>query len=190
MRPQNTRNQKENKIKEEYAIILDVILDNSNNFKSNDVVQAIGTKTYVLLELSLKQDVTLSTGDKVYIGDGKRDEIQYIKRALFFDKLTPTASSELIFTIQDIVEEREEEYVNFLNNCGPITIRQHALEMIPGIGKKHLKDLLEERYKPFKDFKDVKERCSFLADPSKSFSQRILAEIQGETEYRFFTKRE
>jgi len=188
-RRQNNKKQ-ENKIKEEFAIVLDVVSDNQNSYRENKIVQAIGTKTYVLLELAPKPDVEIKAGDKVYIGDGKRDEIQFIKRALYPDRLTANAKSELFYVIQDIVDEREEEYVKFLNTCGPITIRKHALEMIPGLGKKHVKDLLEMRETTtFESYKDVAEKCPFLSDPAKAFSTRILNEIEGETEHKFFTQR-
>lgn len=192
MRQHYNKKPEQNKIKEEYAIVLDIILDNSNSFKSQDLIQAIGTKTYVLLELAPKEGANIKIGDKVYIGEGKREEIQFIKRAIFHDKLSASATTELMYTIQDIVDEREEEYVNFMNTAGPITIRKHAFEMMPGIGKKYLKDLLEERdYKgKFTDFKNIKERCSYFSDPSKSFSQRILEEIEGKTDHKFFTRRE
>ncbi len=185
------RNNRErvNKEKDEYAIVLDVVSD-FNNYRDNKIVQAIGTKTYSLLELIPKPDADIKNGDKVYIGDGKRDEIQYIKRALFPNRLTATAKSELLFTIMDIIDEREEEYINFLNTAGPITIRKHALELIPGVGKKHLQDLLTLREeKKFENFKDVAERCSFLSEPQKSFANRILDEINGDTEIKFFIRR-
>ncbi|MDA3855262.1 MAG: DUF655 domain-containing protein [Candidatus Woesearchaeota archaeon] len=183
------REEKKPPIKEENAIILDVIV-NSSSFKDNNLAQAIGVNTYNLFELVPKQGVELRAGQKVYVGDGKRDEIQYIKRVLYFDKLSGTASSELFFTIQDIVDEKEEEFVNFFNMAGPISIRRHSLELIPGIGKKHLKVLIDERYiKPFESFKDLTERCPFLAEPSKSISQRILEEIKDETDHKFFMKK-
>ncbi|MFW5704501.1 MAG: DUF655 domain-containing protein [Nanoarchaeota archaeon] len=189
MMPQ--RNQKKKEMpKEEYAYVLDVVIDNQNSFKTLDIVQALGTTNYTLLELVPKQGVMLKAGDKVYIGEGKRDEIQFIKRAIWPDKLSSGAKSELLFAIMDIIDEKEEDFVKFLNSVGPVTIRQHALEGIPGIGKKHVKDILEMRLeKPFENFKDVKERCHFLADPQKAFAERILKEIEGKEDIRFFVRK-
>ncbi len=184
------RERKEQGPKEEFAIILDVVLDEKQSFKDNEIAQAVGTTNFTLLELVPKQGVILKSGQKVYIGDGKREEIQYIKRSLFPDKLSGTAKSEILFTLMDIIDEREEEFINFFNNAGPITIRKHALELVPGIGKKHLKDLLEERdTRRFENFKDISERCHFLADPQKALAQRILTELEGEDEVRLFARR-
>ena len=185
----NNNHNKINKEKDEYAIVLDII-KNENNYRDSTIIQAIGTKTYTLLELVPKPDAQIKIGDKVYIGDGKRDEIQYIKRALFPNKLTNSAKSELIYTIMDIIDEREDEYINFLNNSGPITIRKHALELIPGVGKKHLKDLIEIREeKPFENFNDVKSRVPFLSEPQKALATRIIDEIEGNVERLFFIQR-
>jgi len=182
--------EKKPQLKEEFAIILDIISDNSNSFKSNDIIQAIGTTTYTLLELVAKEGVTLRPGQKVYIGEDKRDEIQYIKRTLTPDKLSGSANSELLFTLIDIVEDKEEYFIKFFNLGGPITIRKHAFELIPRIGKKHLRDLIDERNKrPFKDFKDIEERCPYLSEPSKAIAQRILIEIEGEDDFKFFTRK-
>lgn len=175
--------------KEEYAIVLDIISDNSS-FKSQEIVQAIGLNTYSLFELVPKTGAVIKSGQKVYIGDGKRDEIQYIKRVLYYDKLSGTASSELPFAIEEILEEKEEEFVKFFNNAGPISLRRHSLEIIPGIGKKHLQTLIDIRQeKPFESFADISKRCPFIAEPIKSLSQRILEEIKGEVDIRFFVRR-
>ena len=177
---------KANVPKDEYAIVLDVIVS-PMSYRDEKLIQAIGTKTYSLLELVPKKDAEIKVGEKVYIGPEKRDKIQLIKRALWVDKLSADARSELPFAINEIVKEREEEYVNFINNAGPITIRKHSLELIPGVGKKHLQDLLEEREKkPFESFEDISKRCSFLSDPVKAFTQRIIDEIEGKTEHKFF----
>ena len=176
--------------KEEYAIVLDVVQEGGNSFKSGEVAQAIGTTNYTLLELVPKQGVVLKAGDKVYIGDGKREEIQYIKRSLFAEKLTGSAKSELEFALEELIVEKAEFFVNFFNVAGPITIRKHALELVPGIGKKHLQDLLEARdEKKFESFEDIKTRCTFLSDPIKALVERITLEINGEDEINMFVRK-
>ena len=176
--------------KEEYAIILDVVLDNQRSFKDNEVGQAIGTNSFTLLELVPKQDVLLKSGEKVYIGDGKREEIQYIKRSLKPSDLSGSASAELKETLKELIREREEEFVKFFNTAGPITIRKHSLELIPGIGKKYLTTLIDEREEgEFKSFEDIKKRCSFLGDPVGAVAQRIIKELDGGEDFRLFTKK-
>lgn len=177
--------------KEEHAIILDVVFSGQNSFKSDEIAQAIGTTNFSLLELVPKQGVILKVGQKVYIGDGKRDEIQYIKRSLFFDKMSSGAKSELTYALREIVIEREKEYVDFFNKAGPISIRTHSLELIPSIGKKHTRSLLEEReVKPFESFDDIKTRCTFFSDPVKSVIERIIFELETKEDIKIFVKKQ
>lgn len=175
-------------IKEEYAIVLDVVLENKQSFSDNEVAQAIGTSGYTLLELVPKRGVILKTGDKVYLGDGKRDEIQYIKKSLKQTDLSNDASLELEFAVAEIVKEKEDEFVNFFNKAGPITIRKHSLELVGGVGKKHLSDLMWERdKKPFESFEDITARCPFLSHPAQAVSKRIMDEIAEKDDFKFFT---
>ncbi len=183
-------NRKPQTPKEEYAIVLDVVLSSQSSFKDDEIAQALGTTGFTLLELVPKQGVILKAGDKVYIGEGKRDEVQYIKRAINPEKLSGGAKSELEFTLMDIIDDRAEEFINFFNNAGPITIRKHSLELIPGIGKKHLGELLEERDNgPFKDFNDLKTRCPFISDPQKALADRIMKEMDDIEDFRIFVRK-
>jgi len=65
--------------KEEHAIILDYL---PNGYplekKMMPIAQAIGESKLVLLELIPRRGISLEPGEKVYIGDGKRDKIYYI----------------------------------------------------------------------------------------------------------------
>lgn len=183
-------NKEKTQQKEEYAIILDVVMDNQNSFSDNEIAQAIGTTNYTLLELVPKQGVILKAGQKVYLGEGKREEIQYIKKALNVSKLTSAAKDELEFAVDEIVREKEDEFVNFFNRAGPITIRKHSLELIAGIGKKYLSDLIWERdKKPFTSFEDIKERCSFLQNPVQAVAKRLMDEINEKDDFKFFTRK-
>lgn len=173
--------------KEEYAVILDVVLDNQKSFKDDEVAQAVGTNKYTLLELIPKQGVILQSGTTVYIGEGKREEIQYIKRSLKPKDLSGSANSELKYALIDIINQKEDEIVQFFNTAGPITIRKHSLELIPGMGKKHLREFLDQRdEKEFDSFDDIKQRCPFLGDPQNAVAQRIIKELEGEEDFKLF----
>ena len=90
--------------------------------------------------------------------------------------------------IEKIVKNREKWFVNFFNTSQAITPRMHALELIPGIGKKYMWQILEEREKaPFKDFEDLQKRVN-LPNPVKLLTRRILEEISGESKYNLFTR--
>lgn len=184
--------QKVSRPKEEYVVVLDYLQhgysEDSRPFhKKEAIVQAIGRDHFVLLELVPMEGVFLKPYDEVYIGEGKRDKIAYIKSGITPDKLTQTARTELPFVIEKLIDQKADRFVNYYNTAGPISLRSHQLELLPGIGKRHAKELLAEREKaPFKDFEDIKQRVTSIPDPKKAIVQRILMELEGADRYRLF----
>src|SRR3989338_430309 len=185
-------NQQQRAIKEENVIVLDFLpngypFDSRPSHKKTPIVQAIGKTHFVLLELVPKKDVFLQPFKEVYIGDGKRDQIHHIIGRLAFDKLTQTARSELEFVIADIVKKHESRFVDFFNKSAPLTTRMHQLELLPGLGKKHMWEIIESREdNPFASFDDLKKRVKLMPDPEKAIIKRILLEIEGGEKHHLF----
>lgn len=185
---------------EEYAIILDYlplgyVKEGMPSYKRKPVVQAIGKEEFTLLELIPKENVSLDIHQKVYIGSGKRDEIARVNRRLRYDDLTATAKVELPYVIEEIIKAKEDRFIQFFNEAGPISTRLHQLELLPGIGKKHMWDIIKARKeKPFESFDDIKKRVTMLSDPVKLISKRILLELEatgdkkGKRKYVLFTR--
>lgn len=104
-----------------------------------------------------------------------------------YARLTNSARSELEPAVAEIVARNEQRFVDFFNSAGPLTVRQHSLELLPGIGKKHLFEILDRRReKPFESFADVQARIKLLSDPKKGIVKRILEEIEGDQKYYLF----
>ncbi len=165
--------------KEEYAIILDYL---PNGYplerKMMPIAQAIGKKNLTLLELVPRRGVSLDAGEEAYIGEGKRDKIYYILGRLHREKLSESAKTELEDFIKKIVEEREKEFVDFFNNAEAMNKRLHQIELLPGFGKKHMHEILNQRQeKEFDNFEDMKTRVQNLPDPKKAIEKRILNEL-------------
>ena len=48
----------------------------------------------------------------------------------------------------------------------------HQIELLPGMGKKHMKEILEKREeKEFESFEDMKKRIPNLPDPEKAIKK-------------------
>ncbi len=178
--------------KEESAIVLDFLphgypFDPRPSHRKSPIVQAIGKTHFTLLELVPKKEVFLQPLAEVYIGEGKRDQIHHIVGKLPMEKLTATAKTELEFVVKDIVHKNEQRFVDFLNSARPLTTRMHQLELLPGVGKKHMWEILEVRDKqPFKSFNDIKERVKLMPDPEKAIIKRVLAELSGTEKHKVF----
>lgn len=181
------------KEKEEQAIVLDFLpngypFDNRPSHIKTPVVQAIGKKRFTLLELCPKKGVFLQPNEEVYIGEGKREQIHHILGRLQYDKITNTGISTLEIVIKELVKAREKEFVDFFNRAQPITIRMHQLELLPGLGKKHMNAIIEARKdKPFESFEDLKTRVKLIPNPEKTVMRRIMLELEGKEKHRIFT---
>ncbi len=182
--------------KEVNAIVLDVLLkghpdDPRPPFKREPIIQAIGLEQFKLLELVPKNNVTIQLYDKVYIGDAERNEIERVKRRIGYNDLTQTARGELPFIIEKVIKDREPDFVAFFNKAISITPKLHMLHLLPGIGKKLMWEILEERdKKPFVSFADITARIKSLSHPERMIQSRILEELQDpDVKYHAFTTR-
>ncbi|MFA6089148.1 MAG: DUF655 domain-containing protein [Candidatus Woesearchaeota archaeon] len=180
--------------REEAVIVLDFLKnghidDPRPAHKKEAIVQGIGVTTFSLFELVSKKDIFLQPGQIVYIGEGKRDEIHHIVGKMPYDRLTNTAHDELEFVVKDLVNQNEKKFVDYFNTAQPLTMRMHQLELLPGLGKKHMWEIVEQRdIEPFKSFEDIKTRVKLIPDPQKLVIKRILLELEGNEKYRIFVK--
>lgn len=178
--------------KEEYATILDFLpngypFDERPMFMKTPIAQALGKKHFVLLELVPKKGIHLQLYDDVYIGDGKRDKVHHIVGKIPMSKLTSTAKSELEFVIKDVVKKDEKRFVDFFNNAQPLSTRMHQMELLPGIGKRHMWEIINAREeKLFESLEDIKKRVKLIPDPEKLVIRRIIQEMEGEEKHRIF----
>ena len=181
---------------EEYARVLDFLPHghpDSRRFKKEPLVLALGEQEFKLLELVPEEDCTVTIGDRLYIGKDpdRRCNIQHVKRRIGFEDLTSSAQSELPYAICSIIEDDVPRFIRMFNEAGPISTRYHTLELLPGLGKKTLFVVLDERQKePFKDFRDLEGRVSALHQPEKILAKRIEMEIADTSQkYKIFVGR-
>jgi putative nucleotide binding protein len=84
-----------------------------------------------------------------------------------------------------LIDNNEDRFVDFYNNATPITTRLHKLELLPGVGKKYLWDIIKQRKsRPFTSFEDISERVK-ISDPRKAIVRRILIELKS-TEEKYY----
>ena len=183
---------------EEYAYVLDYLsqgrTDPSNprrSMKRDPICLAVGDTEFKLFELIPKTGVTLSIGDHVYIGKDieERKKIQSVKGRIGHDKLTHTASAELPYILQEIVKNKDEKYTEFMNKAHSINTRYHMLELLPGMGKKMMWAIVNERKVngDYKSLKDLDERVSIVHHPEKIIAKRIEYELKEKNlKYRLF----
>jgi len=177
---------------EEYAYVLDFLPHGRpggrQSYRAGALVQVIGKEYFTLLEAIAREGVVLEPSQRVYVGKDARNQITYIIGRIGYNELTTTAKTELPTVVEKIVLNRESWFVNFFDTAQAITPRMHALELIPGIGKKYMWQIINERERnSFKSFKDLQQRTN-IPDPVKLVAKRVLEELSEESKYRFFTR--
>jgi putative nucleotide binding protein len=181
------------KAKEVYAWVLDYLPYGSSDntrpvYQKKPIVQAIGEESFIFIEAAPKSEKVPSVHERVYIGDGEREVIDHVRRRLKYDELTHGARIELPYVLEEIVKKREDRFLEIFNKSYAISTKMHMLELFPGIGKKTMRTILEERKKAdFSSFEDLASRVKL--NPMKIIVKRIEKELMDERiKYRILTQ--
>ncbi len=177
------------KLYEEYAYVLDFI-PHGRGYRAVPTALLLGERYFTFLEAAIRPGVALEIGERVYVGrEREREKVDHIKGRINCSSLTPVARSELPTVIGKIVKQNERRFLDFFNRASAITPRMHALELIPGIGKRYTREILRERGRgAFESFEDIRKRVN-MPDPVKLITKRILEELtDAEVRYRLFTR--
>ncbi len=180
---------------EDYVYVLDYLAKGRGDLpphKRQSLVYAVGESQFTLLELVPKKESSFTIGEKIYVGKDadKRQKIAKIKGRINYEDMTSTAHGEMPYVLLDVVKDNEDRFIKFYNDSPAISTRFHVLELLPGLGKKMMHDILEERRKkPFSSFNEMCERIDFLRAPDKLIAKRIELELTDPNQkYRLFTR--
>ena len=175
------------------VVLLDVLPngrpdDDRPPSRKTPVAYGLGTESFRLYELALDESADASVSDRVALGGpavGRYNEVEY-------DGLTRNAAAEVEYAVEEIVDAAERRFVDFYNEAGPITLRLHQLNLLPGVGKQLRNNVLDERKRgPFERFEEVSERVSGLHRPREVIVERIVEEVRkDDLKYRTFAGRE
>lgn len=170
-------------MREKKVIILDYLPNGYPGMrKIEPIAQAIGFSQFTLLELTVGKDIK----QRETIDLSNAEIAKGIRRKLQEKDLTNYAKGHLEEYIAEIVKARESEFVTFFNRATRLSIRTHQLELLPGIGKKHIQIILKERRIPFKSFEDIKKRTGMTVEIEKLIAKRIALEIKGDEKNNLF----
>ena len=177
------------------AVVLDYLPhgrsdDDRPQYQKSPVAQVLDTDGFGLFELAMGDDADVTIGDEVEI-DPPAEGVERVRK-IDYDELSSGARSELEYLVRDILEEDEDRLVEFYNEAGPITLRLHQLNLLPGIGDKLRDDILDARKRgPFESLEDVEERISGLHKPREIVVERIMDELRDEdVKYKLFVRRD
>jgi putative nucleotide binding protein len=177
---------------ENYAYILDYLPNGrqtDRGFHREPLALAIGEDELKLFELEPRRGVQLTPGSRiplVPVGNVP-PPIDHVRRRIGYDELTVSGRSELPATLERIVRANVPRYLRFFNESPAVSRRFHLLELLPGIGKKTMQQIVEERkHAPFASFEEIEARLHLKA-PERLIVARIEQELSGvDDKYRLF----
>jgi len=178
-------------------VILDVLWhghpeEDKPSWTKTPLAQVLTFPDFVLYEVKINKSSNLDLEPeekKIYEEFIRENKLREVLKKIDYEQLTSTSKA----LIQPILEKEilnfEEEFINFINNSTSITPRMHALKLLPGIGKKHMWEIIEERERQkFVTFSDISDRTS-ISNPAKQIALRIIKELQREgIKYYLFSK--
>ena len=178
--------------REEWVWVLDYLpygreTDNRPVYQKKPLIHALGDNKLILMELIPIEGKIPPAHTKTHIGGRDEEYVERVKSRIPYDDLSNGAKLELPLVLEDYVAANEERFVQFFSKAEPLSMRQNSLELLPGVGKKLMLDVLEESKKgPFDGFAGLKARVPALHNPEKLIVQRIIEEMKGGQKYYVF----
>ncbi|MFX1236969.1 MAG: DUF655 domain-containing protein [Promethearchaeota archaeon] len=181
--------------KERDLLILDILLhghpeENKPTWVKIPLAQVITLPDFVLYEVKINKDSYIKVQEKgSYEHFLKENKLGEVIKKIDYNELTPTSKAIIQPSLEAEVLNFEKEFIEFFNKSTSITPRMHALKLLPGIGQKHMWEIIEARQKQkFNTFQDIADRTS-VAHPARQVALRIIKELQREgIKYYLFSK--
>ena len=177
---------------EDYAYVIDYIPRGKSVIireREGPLVQAIGEDRLTLLEILGNNTSDFKPGERIPIGKENRSKIVSVLGKLEYSELTNEAKNELQSVLETMIRNNEQKYIAYFNELQPITPRLHALELIPGIGKTFMKQIVNQRErKKFDSFEDLEKRVG-VREPVRLLARRIVEELSGGSRITIFVRR-
>ncbi|MFW9897891.1 MAG: DUF655 domain-containing protein [Candidatus Thorarchaeota archaeon] len=203
-RPQNRkgppyRNRKPRKRKQfikkaRELIVLDVLPhghpeEDRPSWTKTPIAQVLTFPDFVLYEVKIEKNTDLKPEEKgIYEEFLQETKLKEVLKKIDYDELTSTSKALIQPVLEKEILNYEEEFISFFNNSTAITPRMHALKLLPGVGKKHMWEIIEAREKQnFVKFQDIADRTS-ISNPMKLIALRIIKELTRDVKYYLFSK--
>ena len=176
------------------VVILDLLMhghpeEDKPSWAKTPIAQVLTFPDFVLYEVKVNKNSNIEVQEqKTYEEFLNEEKLREVLKKIDYNDLTSTSKALIQSILEKEVLKYEEEFINFFNNSTSITPRMHALKLLPGIGQKHMWEIIEARERQkFGAFQDIADRTS-ISNPAKLLAQRIIKELQRDVKYYLFSK--
>lgn len=155
---------------------------------AHPLVQAVGTTTFALVDVTVTDTSALDQGDRLYVGPGTWDRVVGIDRRLSYHALPAVIQGLLGPTIERIIQRNEDRFIEAFNTTVLVDCDGHPLELLAGLSPACREAIVAERsQRRFADFADLTTRVECVEQPENLLGKRVLAELHGDDRYRWLT---
>jgi len=153
------------------------VLDHGS--KGPDMIIAITERDLRISRLKAVQGSELKfLGDRVSI-DSSSELISEIIGLTRISSLSPSVLSELPEIIASILRDAPERCLGFYNRAGPLSLKMHSYELLPGIGSKKAQEMVEARGRTgWTEISALDEACNI--DSANLLANRLIEEMNDE----------
>ena len=178
-RRNNTQRQKQQRARRPTPLDDEIWARVVENDTQSNVIVALG-ETKMMLGRYTSKSSEISVGQQIYVGvdAAKRTAVGEILGMARLDRLSNVARADLPLVTQVFIEENQQHFIkSFFNIAGPLSLKQHAFELLPGVGKKKALQMVEIRGSSgFSSFNQLNEACAI--DAADLLAKRFVAEIE------------
>ena len=166
--------QKSPLMEEQWARVIDHDL-------ASNVVVAVSESKLLLCRLKPKAGIgQLLVTTRIYIGDDatKREHIEQVLGMTNIGRLANHIKADLPLVVQIFIEENEKHFIAaFFNVAGNMSLKQHAFELLQGVGNKKAMQMVEARGSSgFESLAALNEACNI--DAGELLAKRFLSELE------------
>ena len=149
---------------------------------SEGVVTGFTEDTVIPCRIAIESTEALLPSMRIYVGgDGKGSPSGSILGGARMDKMSNSAKMDFPLIIQLFVEEHGKHFVDaFFNKAGNLSLKQHAFELLAGIGNKKALQMAELRGSSgFSSMQELNEKCGI--DSAELLARRFFSEVEDRT---------
>ena len=152
-------------------------------FNAGDgVITGFTEESLIPCRIGIESSEPILPSSRVYIGNGEGNAPKgMILGGAKLDRMSNSARIDFPLIIQLFVEEFGMHFIQaFFNKAGNLSLKQHAFELLDGIGNKKAQQMVELRGSSgFTSMAELNEKCGI--DAAELLARRFFSEIEDRT---------
>ncbi len=154
------------------------VLSQEGSGEGGGVINCITENHLYLIKARTKPGCgNLSSGKKLALPEDESSEIAMVLGRGRFRELPNTAQLALVDVVKQILSDNPKPSLTFYNRAGPVSLKFHAFQLLPGVGPSKAKKMIQSRTSMgWFSFEEVDEACEI--DSLQLISERLVEELE------------